>query len=45
MVKYYGRAKQRTGTVNSNQIGLNMSGCPSKIGHQGYISNYISKLD
>ena len=43
MVKYYGRAKQRTGTVNTNQIGLNMSGCPSKIGHQGYISNYISK--
>ncbi len=43
MVKYYGRAKQITGTVNTNQIGLNMSGCPSKIGHQGYISNYISK--
>ena len=38
MVKYYGRAKQITGTVNTNQIGLNMSGCPSKIGHQGYIS-------
>jgi len=43
MVKYYGRAKQRTGTVNTNQIGLNMSGCPTKIGKQGYISNYTSR--
>lgn len=25
MVRYYGRARQRTGSVNTNQIGLNMS--------------------
>lgn len=43
MVKYYGRAKTRTGSVNTNQIGLKMSGCPSKIGRQGYLSKHIAK--
>ena len=36
MVCYYGRAKQRTGSVNTNQPGLKMSGCPSKVGRKGY---------
>ncbi|MEE9574029.1 MAG: hypothetical protein V3W20_13325 [Candidatus Neomarinimicrobiota bacterium] len=43
MVKYYGRARQRIGSVNTNQIGLNMSGCPSKVGRQGYLSRYIGR--
>lgn len=30
MIRYNGRAKQRTGSVNTNQLGLKMSGCPSK---------------
>jgi len=42
MVKYYGRARQRIGSVNTNQIGLKMSGCPSKVGRQGYLSRYIA---
>ena len=42
MVKYYGRAKERTGSINTNQIGLNMSGCPSKVGRQGYLNRYIA---
>lgn len=43
MVKYYGRARQRIGSVNTNQIGLKMSGCPSKVGRQGYLNNYIAR--
>ena len=43
MVKYYGRARQRIGSVNTNQIGLNMSGCPSKVGRQGYLNRYIAR--
>ncbi len=43
MVKYYGRARQRIGSVNTNQIGLKMSGCPSKVGRQGYLSRYIGR--
>ena len=43
MVKYYGRARQRIGSVNTNQIGLKMSGCPSKVGRQGYLSRYIAR--
>jgi hypothetical protein len=34
MVRYYGRARQRTGSVNTNQIGLNMSGNGRIIGHK-----------
>lgn len=43
MVKYYGRARQRIGSVNTNQIGLNMSGCPSTVGRQGYLNRYIGR--
>ena len=43
MVKYYGRARQRIGSVNTNQLGLKMSGCPSKIGRQGYINRYMGQ--
>ena len=43
MVKYYGRARQRTGSVNTNQPGLKMSGCPSKVGRKGYINRYIAQ--
>ena len=43
MVKYYGRARQRVGSVNTNQLGLKMSGCPSKVGRSGRIDRYISR--
>ena len=43
MVKYHGRARMRTGAVNTNQIGLKMSGCPSKIGKQGSLVRYQSR--
>ena len=43
MVRYYGRARQRTGSVNTNQLGLKMSGCPSKIGKQGALVRYQSR--
>ena len=42
MVKYYGRARQRIGSVNTNQPGLKMSGCPSKIGRSIGTTNYVS---
>ena len=32
MVKYYGRARQRTGSVNRNQPGLKMQGTLSRTG-------------
>ena len=34
MVRYYGRARQRTGSVNTNQIGLSMSGNARNIGNK-----------
>lgn len=37
MVRYTGRAKTRTGSVNTNQLGLKMSGCPSTVGKPEYI--------
>ena len=43
MVLYYGRAKQRVGSVNTTQLGLKMSGCPSKIGKSGYLLRYQSR--
>jgi len=43
MVCYYGRARHRTGSVNTNQPGLKMSGCPSRVGRKGVIGNYISQ--
>jgi hypothetical protein len=42
MVKYYGRAKQRIGAVNTNQLGLKMSGCPSRVGRNPVNARYIS---
>ena len=32
MVRYYGRARQRTGSVNRNQPGLKMQGTLSRTG-------------
>ena len=43
MVLYYGRAKQRTGSVNRNQPGLKMSGVVSGIGRAGWLVNKMSK--
>ena len=43
MVRYYGRAKQRVGSVNTPQLGLKMSGCPSKIGKRGSLVRYQSR--
>ena len=43
MVKYYGRAKSRIGSVNTNQPGLKMAGCPSKIGRTGRLDRYIGQ--
>lgn len=43
MVKYYGRSKQRIGSVNTNQPGLKMAGCPSKIGRSGRLDRYIGQ--
>ena len=43
MVRYYGRARQRTASVNTNQLGLKMSGCPSKVGRRGSIDRYIMR--
>ena len=40
MVKYYGRAKQRIGSINTNQIGMKMSGCASSIGKSGVLRTY-----
>ena len=42
MVKYYGRARQRIGAVNTNQLGLKMSGCPSRVGRNPVNARYIS---
>ena len=41
MVKYYGRARTRIGSVNTNQLGLKMSGCPSKVGLNPVNNRYI----
>ena len=35
MVRYTGRQKTITGAVNRNQVGLKMSGCPSRVGISG----------
>lgn len=43
MVKYYGRARQRTGSVNTNQTGLKMSGCPSRVGRNPVNVRHISQ--
>jgi len=43
MVKYYGRARQRTGSVNTKQMGLKMAGCPPTVGKKGTIIRYESR--
>jgi hypothetical protein len=43
MVRYYGRAKTRVGSVNTNQLGLKMSGCPSKIGKSNTLVRYQNR--
>jgi len=40
MVKYYGRARQRTGAVNTKQMGLKMAGCAPTVGKKGTIIRY-----
>ena len=42
MVKYYGRARQRTGAVNRNQPGLKMQGCVTGGGRPSWVSRYIN---
>jgi len=43
MVRYYGRARQRTGSVNRNQPGLKMSGCVTGAGRPTWVSRYIKR--
>ena len=43
MVRYYGRARQRIGSVNTNQLGLKMSGCPSRVGRNPVLGRYIGQ--
>ena len=43
MVKYYGRARQRIGSVNTNYQGQKMSGNGQSIGSFGAIRNYIKR--
>jgi len=43
MVKYYGRAKTRTGSVNTKQYGIKMSGAPSTVGHASSVQRYINR--
>ena len=40
MVKYYGRARQRTGSVNTKQLGLKMAGISPTIGKKGVLLRY-----
>ena len=42
MVRYYGRAKSQVG-MNTNQPGIKMSGCPSKVGLSGQNNRYIQQ--
>ena len=44
MVKYYGRARTRIGSVNTNQLGLKMSGCPGKVGLNPVNNRYIQRV-
>ena len=43
MVRYYGRARQRIGSVNTNQPGLKQAGCPGTVGKQGLIIQHLEK--
>lgn len=41
MARYVGRARTRTGSVNTRQLGLKMSGLPRSVGHSIVIMDYI----
>ena len=43
MVRYYGRARQRVGSVNTNQPGLKQAGCPTTVGKQGKIVRFLGR--
>ena len=43
MVKYYGRARQRTGSVNRNQTGVKQAGCVTGRGRPSWVSRYITR--
>lgn len=43
MVRYYGRARQRVGSVNTVQLGLKMAGCPSNVGRQGFRARSVQR--
>ena len=43
MVRYYGRARQRIGSVNTNQPGLTQAGCPGTVGKQGKIIRFLGR--
>lgn len=43
MVKYYGRARQRTGSVNTNQLGLKMAGTAPSVGRKPYLNRYVAR--
>ena len=43
MVRYYGRARQITGTVFTNQPGLKQAGCPSTIGKRGAVVRFLGR--
>ena len=43
MVLYYGRARQRTGMVNRNQVGIKMQGLTSSVGRRHYLNNAIAR--
>jgi len=43
MVYYYGRAKSRIGSVNTNQPGLKMAGCPSNVGRSGRLTRHVAR--
>ena len=43
MVRYYGRAKERTAAVNTTQLGLKLAGCPSSVGRKGTLTRVIQR--
>ncbi len=43
MVRYYGRARQRVGSVNTLQLGLKMAGCPSNVGRKGVQARSVQR--
>lgn len=43
MARYVGRARTRTGSVNTRQLGIKMSGLPRSVGHSIVIVDYIKK--